>query len=121
MKRNKLAGAALKNLDEFRKQNVEEKSELYVQYVQYDVIFIKVNNMQNKPVYCFLKKNKKKTLFFLKKKEIYEWLIIDKILNIISHYRNVKENHERPLQIHSNGCNQRNRLKPSDGKDVMKM
>ena len=64
MKRNKLAGAALKNLDKFRKQNVEEKSELYVQYVQYDVIFIKVNNMQNKPVYCFLKKKQKKKHFF---------------------------------------------------------
>ena len=67
VKRNKLAGAALKNLDKFRKQNVEEKSELYVQYVQYDVIFIKVNNMQNKPVYCFVKKNKKKNTFFFKK------------------------------------------------------
>ena len=63
MKRNKLAGAALKNLDEFRKQNVEEKSELYVQYVQYDMIFIKVNNMQNKPVYCFVKKKKEITFF----------------------------------------------------------
>lgn len=54
VKRNKLTGATYNNLDKFPKHNVEKKSQLYAQYVQYDMIFIEVNNIQNKTVYCFL-------------------------------------------------------------------
>lgn len=55
VKRNKLTGATYNNLDKFPKHDVEEKKrQLYAQYVQYDMIFIEVNNIQNKTVYCFV-------------------------------------------------------------------